>query len=447
MKRTMIIALTTAVVVTVVVLIIGRWVVQQHGSGAAATPSDPALEEAHPSFLYGRVTTIAGATHEGRLRFGGNQEAFWGDYFNGVKEENPWAVHVPADRLPKQRSNVGFLGFEFGSRERQIDLNRPFMVRFGDIARIEAHNHDVRVTLKGGTTSKLNRLNASDFDDGLRVWDATEGVVNLDTKWIRRIELLPSPERDAAPHRLYGIVRTRHGADFTGSLQWDRQESLGRDLLRGRAGDRVLSLRFDTIRSISRHSDQEVRVTLTDGRELVLSATADAGRAHRGIYVDDSRYGRVLISWDAFDRLELTAPGTGSYDSGPAYDDFPAGRALTGSVTTGDGRRLTGRLVYDLDESETIETLDAPFEGVDYTLPFGLVASIAPLEGEQDGQTSLVTLHSGEELQLERSGDLSDGNAGMLIFVEGADRPEYVSWPEVRQVDFDRPPAMYPPID
>jgi hypothetical protein len=57
-----------------------------------------------------------------------------------------------------------------------------------------------------------------------------------------------------------------------------------------------------------------------------------------------------------------------------------------------------------------------------------------------------VTLHSGEELQLERAGDLGDGNAGMLIFVDGHDRPEYVPWADVEQVDFDRPSAMYPPV-
>jgi hypothetical protein len=34
----------------------------------------------------------------------------------------------------------------------------------------------------------------------------------------------------------------------------------------------------------------------------------------------------------------------------------------------------------------------------------------------------------------------------MLIFVEGLHRPEYVPWTEVKQVDFDRPPAMYPPL-
>jgi len=48
-----------------------------------------------------------------------------------------------------------------------------------------------------------------------------------------------------------------------------------------------------------------------------------------------------------------------------------------------------------------------------------------------------VILRDGEELQLERGGDLGEGNAGMLIFVEGRPRPEYVPWTDVEQVDFD----------
>jgi hypothetical protein len=149
----------------------------------------------------------------------------------------------------------------------------------------------------------------------------------------------------------------------------------------------------------------------------------------------------VLISWEAFERLDFSPGG-----SGPAYGDFPPGRPLTGSVTTRAGRRLAGRLVYDLDESETTETLDAPSQGVDYTIPFGLIASIVlPGHEERDARRARVTLHNGEELRLERAGDLSEGNAGMLIFVDGGQRPEYVLWTDVEQVDFHRPPSMYPP--
>jgi hypothetical protein len=216
---------------------------------------------------------------------------------------------------------------------------------------------------------------------------------------------------------------------------------VGSDQLDGRAADGDLSLRFDTIRSIARRSAESSLVTLLDGREIALADTSEAGRGNLGIYVNDRRYGRVLISWDAFERLDFSPGG-----SGPVYDDFPPGRPLTGSVTTRTGRRLAGRLVYDLDESEITETLDAPSRGVDFTIPFGLIASIV-LPGREERRPPLasVTLHSGEELQLELAGDLGEGNAGMLIFPEGTQSPEYVLWSDIEQVDFDRPPSMYPP--
>ena len=203
-----------------------------------------------------------------------------------------------------------------------------------------------------------------------------------------------------------------------------------------------MNLRFDAIRSIARRSRESSLVTLSNGREIVLSDTAEVGHGNRGIYVDDGRYGRVLVSWDTFERVDFR-PGA----SGPAYGDFPPGRPLTGSVTTRAGRRLAGRLVYDLDESETTETLDAPSHGVDYTIPFGMIASIVPRGREKgDAPRASVTLHNGEELELERTGDLAEQNAGMLIFVGGGQSPEYVPWTEVEQIDLDRPPEMYPPL-
>jgi hypothetical protein len=397
-------------------------------------------------FLYGRVTTDDGAAYLGRLRFGRDEEAFWGDYFNGSKGDNPWATHSPAGQLAEKRRPITIFGFEIPFGERQVDFSRPFMARFGDIARIEARSlHHVRVTLKSGTVFDLNRMAANDFDDGVRVWDDRQGVVDL-ASWaggipppsrvrIRAIELLPTARLGAVPARLHGTVHTRQG-DFSGFVQWDRQDCVGIDELEGRTGDGALSLRFDTIRSIARRSADSALVTLLDGREIALSGTRQVGRGNRGLYVDDLRYGRVLVSWDAFERIDFSAAG-----SGPAYDDFAPGRPLTGSVTTRGGRRLTGRLVYDLDESETTETLDAPSQGVDYTIPLGLIASIRPA-----GQRAGVTLQSGEELQLDRAGDLGAGNAGMLIFIDGRERPEYVEWTDIERVDFQRPPAMYPPL-
>ena len=423
----------------------------------SADPGAAVAASAHQGFIYGRVHTADGNSYEGRLRWGGGEEAFWGDYFNGTKAGNRWADEAPPEALTERRP-LELFGVEIAQRERQIDLGRPFMSRFGDIRKIEAEGRDLRVTLKSGTVFHLDRYQADDFADGVRVWDARDdegGPVDLAERQIRSIELLPTARLGATPDRLHGTVRTAEG-DFTGFVQWNREEGAGSDTMDGWSGGEEVSLRFDDVRSIERHaggsgdsaedSADGSRVTLVDGSRLVLSGSPEAGEGNRGLYVEDPRYGRVLVSWEAFRRVEFSPGG-----SGPAYGDFPPGSPLKGTVTTRDGRRLSGRLVYDLDESETTETLDAPSGGVDYTIHFGLVASVARPEAEAGDGRVTVTLHGGGELALEPGGDLGPGNAGLLVFTEGRQRrhegrPAYVPWSEVRRINLDRPPAMYPPL-
>ena len=450
MPRSTIVAGVLAVALLLLAVVLlgpGRPVEENGGPAGEPSPSTAppdsgaAAGEPQPGFLYGRVTTLSAGVLEGRLRWGGDQEAFWGDTFNGRKRENPWVAHVPPERRPRDRRPIRFFGLELGHRDREVDLRRLFMARFGDVARIEASGGNVRVTLRSGTAFDLDRFEASDFDDGVRVWDARRGTVDLDSLQVRSIELLPAGPSSAAPSRLHGTVRTPHG-EFAGFLQWDREECVGTDVLDGRTEAGAQKLRFDALRSIARRPAGGVLATLADGRELALSGTNDVDEGNRGVYVDDPRYGRVLVSWGAFERVDFSPGG-----SGPAYGDFPPGTPLAGSVTTRDGRSLAGRLVFDLDESETTETLDAPSQGVDYTIPFGLVASIAAAPGADDAAALVrVTLHGGEELQLERRGDLGERNAGLLVFVEGLERPEYVPWAEVARVDLDRPKAFYPPL-
>ena len=382
--------------------------------------------------LYGRITTD-GATYEGRLRWGGDQEASLGDYFDGTKSTNPWADYAPVKPSERERLKIEVFGFAFGGPDRS-HLKRRFLARFGDIARIVRGFKDVQVTLNSGTVVTLDRFEAGDIDDGVRVWDRSRGQVDVDDGEIRTIEFLPTAPLAGAPGRLHGVVRTAQG-DFTGFIGWDQYDGVGTDTLDGRTDDGEQHVRYDSIRSIARASRDSALVTLHDGREMVLSKTRESGRGHRGIYVDDTRYGRVLISWDTFERVDFTPGG-----AAPSYGDFAPGRPLSGSVTTRDGRRLAGRLVYDFDESETTETLDVSLKGVDYGIPLGMIASIVPSAREGGtGATGRVILRAGEALPVEPSGDVAAGNAGMLVFVEGRERPEHVPWADVAQIDFDGP--------
>jgi hypothetical protein len=395
------------------------------------SPSTVALQG---GLLYGRVVTDDGTTYQGRLRWGGDEEALWGNHFNGRKAENPWAEYVPPGQLPVERSSVTVFGIKIPGLKRPVDLSRPFLAHFGDIEGIEPRGRDLRVTLKSGAEFHLDRYAADDLADGVRVWDENHGVLDIGEWRIRSIEFLDPPLLDGIVRPLHGTVQTVQGA-FTGFVQWDRELCLGSDELVGRTAEGELRIPFDRIRAIARLSHDSSRVTLHDGRAMVLSGDRRVGEGNRGLYVDDPRYGRVLVSWDAFESVEFS-PG----EPGPTYREFPPGRPLTGSVITRSGRRLVGRLVYDLDESETTETLDAPFQGVDYLIPFGRVASIVlPGLDMAGARPARVTLVGGEELPLELTGDLGQGNAGVLVFSGDQERPEYVPWSEVQRVDFDGP--------
>ena len=395
----------------------------------------PAAAADTDGFLYGRVTTRDGNTYEGRLRWD-DEEAFWGDFFNSSKEDNQWVDQAPRRERERRRRSIEVFGVEIGSVHGWDDISegRQFVARFGDIARIEPlGGDDLRVTLKSGTTFELEG-GSNDVEAEVRVWDGSLGVVEVDWRRIRMIEFLPTPGLGAVPTRLYGTVKTRSG-DFTGFVQWDQEECLGPDELDGETMDGDMSIAMGNIRAIERRSSGSSRVYLRDGRDVVLSDTNDVDDSNRGIYVEDSRYGRVLVSWDAFERVDFSDGG-----SGPAYGDFPPGGPITGTVATVDGEKLAGRIVWDLDESETTEMLDGESRDIDYSIPFALVAAVVPR-----GDSSRVVLRTGVEVVLEDSVDVGEDNAGLLVFTKGSERPRYVRWEDVERVDLDAPAASWPP--
>lgn len=391
-------------------------------AAGAATPS-----EGHEGLVHGRVVMADGQVYEGRIRFGQDEETLWGNQFNGVKATNPWLAHAPADELPRERFAWNVFGFEISLRPGPR-AERPFMARLGDITRIEARGRDLRVTLKSGTVAHLDRYEADDFADGVRVWDGARGIVDLSERGIRSIEFFPPSVPGAGPMPLHGTVSTSSGV-FTGLIQWEREAALQSDHLHGRSDDGRITLRFGEIRSIARNTNGTTTVTLLDGRAVTLADARQNGHSQRGTYVDDPRYGRVLVSWDALRQIDL-----GTHGTGPGYDLFRPGYPLAGTVTTRSGRRITGRIVYDLDESESTETLDAPSDGIHYMVPFGRIAAIELL-GAAGEAGARVTLRNGEVLRLERAGDLSSRTAGPLVFPEGDASPEYIRWSDVERID------------
>ena len=111
-----------------------------------------------------------------------------------------------------------------------------------------------------------------------------------------------------------------------------------------------------------------------------------------------------------------------------------------GRVTAREGAEFAGQLVFDLDENRNVETLDGRANGVDLSILFEKIDSLA-LPGAYESGTApaTITLRSGEVLELEPSGDLTSDNAGLLVLND--DGAHYIPWRALRRIDFRSHPA------
>ncbi len=143
--------------------------------------------------------------------------------------------------------------------------------------------------------------------------------------------------------------------------------------------------------------------------------------------VEDPRFGRVVVGWREFDRLDFAD----SESSGRGYGDYRPAKPLAGTLVTVDGETHNGRLVFDLDEAATWELLNGSWSDLEYNIPFALVKRLEPGRSE-----SRVVLTGGEELRLEESQDVTNDNDGFLVFDRGDADPLYLTWDRVAHVEF-----------
>jgi hypothetical protein len=168
-------------------------------------------------------------------------------------------------------------------------------------------------------------------------------------------------------------------------------------------------------------------VTLKDGRSYRLRGTNDVNDENRGIMVEDPRFGRVVVSWREFDRLDFSE----SASSGRAYADYKPGKPLAGTVVTKDGETHSGRLVFDLDEAASWEILNGDWSDLEYNIPFQFVKRIEPGRDE-----TRVVLRGGEDLRLEESQDVTANNDGLLVFDRGTADPLFLPWRNLESIEF-----------
>lgn len=388
-------------------------------AGAAAAPD---------GFLYGTVRAKGGATYTGFLRWG-NEEAFWDDHFNGSKVSAPATGELP-EGYRHRRRKVEVFGLEIAGPWDHGWAQRQLAVRFGDLAEIRPAGDDrADLVFKNGRTLRVHG-GSNDFGAEVRVTDASLGAVELEWGRIESVRFAAAPAGARPPaQRLRARVETSVG-QFSGWLAWDGQESTTVDELDGETEDGDLSIEMGRIRKLERKSRSSTRVTLADGRTLELSGSNDVDESIRGVQVEDPRFGRVSISWEVFVRAEIEAAS----DSGRGYDDFPALGAVRASVTTTDGRKLSGPIAYDLDETERWEMIDGTKDDVEYHVVLDRVREIRPLSQRRTD----VVLDDGTRLALEGQTDVDESNAGVAILSERGTSEAYVPWSQVASITLER---------
>ena len=388
----------------------------------------PALQAQDEGLIYGTITTVDGKKYTGQLRWG-KEEAYWSDMFNSSKTHNDNIDHLSrADmrELEKQyrRRNRSYGVFNFSSH----DYTHTFACRFGDIKSIKIRgSRRVMVLLKNNKKIRL-KGGSNDIGATVRVMDKELGELAIRWSRIEQVDFMKTPAKLDAKMGgpLWGTVETRKGK-FTGIIQWDHDERLSNDILDGKSEDGRMKIPFRSIKSIKKHRWGSL-VKLNSGREVYLTGTNDVEDGNRGIIVSHHLFGRVDINWDEFKNVTFVA----NPKSGLGYDSYTPPVALKGTVTTTDGRTISGQIIYDLDEKLSIEILDGKVGDIEHQIPFAIIKSITP----KNYYSSEVELKSGQKIVLGDTQDVSERHTGIIVMAKGENK-EYIPWKKVSKVSFE----------
>lgn len=408
--------------------LIFKWVIIFLGIGIALVAV--AVEthaQSHEGFLYGKVHT-GRTTYTGPLRWG-NEEVLWTDFFNAAKATDNYKKLVPQNKEEED----SWLNFDWNLSSIWEDkvISHQFTCQFGNLVQITPLGRGkAKLKFKNNQEYVINGEGYNDVGAKIQVIDSELGVVNIAWEEITRIEFLPTPARLEAVFGapLYGTVEGVRREKFSGYIVWDNDERLTTDRLDGDDRDEDLSIKFSEIRSIEKRSKGS-QVVLRSGRELYLTGSNDVNSGNRGILVATRDMGVVELPWSAFRSVTFEEP-----EQKPmTYNEFRAPRMLRGTVSRLEGDDLSGRIIFDIDETLDFEILEGKENDIEYKIPFTLIKRISP----KNYEFSQVQLTGGKTLLLGDARDVSSDNGGLLVFQQNKKDPEYISWKRINEIQFN----------
>ncbi len=385
-------------------------------------PPDPGTAPAQqvPAALWGRVTLTDGDVVEGFLRWDRN-ETTTADVLDGNRLPSDEGLRLRrafSDRsADERRRSVELPGVRVTwEEEEDFETLVQAGVRFGWIERIVPDGSNAIVHLRGGASIEL-RSASTDIGPafrGLEVEEADGSLRSLSWSVLSEVRLLAPPiDRVPARTRLHGTVETDRGLRFTGWIAWDAETTFVSDPVAGGPD----GADYAGVTRIERHG-RSMTITRNDGGDPRTLPRQDAGGNPGVVEVSDPGVGRVRVNWDDFASIRLhPAPP----DAAIPVD---GGGSLRGSVETESDRVISGRVVWDLDESEGWHVLDGEADGVDMDIEFSRIARIEKTRG---GEGVIVTLLDGRTFELEGSNDVNAENRGIVVITDAGDE-QLVEW-------------------
>lgn len=380
-------------------------------------------------FIYGKVYTVNN-TYQGQIRWG-KEEAFWNDLFNGIKLYNNNYGEIPK----KENKNTSWLDFDWRLSsiwdDNRGSVSHQFVSRFGDIKTIEITGSSrVNLILKNGVKLEIGGEGYNDLGGEVQVLDKELGLISIAWNRLLKIEFEPTPDKLSAAmgSPLFGTVETVRKGNFTGFVQWDHDERLSIDKLDGDARDGKVSISFANIKKIEK-SGNGSNVLLKSGNSYFLTNSNDVDSGNRGVIVSIEGTGKIEIPWRAFKNVNFSE----ARNSGLPYESYTTPQGLSGTVYLYEGRSISGKIIYDIDESWDVEILEGMDDEIQYHIPFRNIKKITP----KNYDYSLVELKNGTSLLLGGMRDVSDDNDGLLVLKSGENDQEVIQWKNITEIVFD----------
>jgi len=384
--------------------------------------------------LYGSITTIEGKTYEGPIRWG-DEEVFLSDIFNSEKISNPYIKYLNKSNFKtnykssSRSNNRDWINVSVSNKRHNTNyLARKFQCRFGDIKSITITGREsVNLELKSEKYINLSG-GSNDVNTRISILDIELGLLSLNWNRIDVIKFFRPTQKtdDSFGQGIYGKLTTTQGV-FTGFVQWDHDERLLDDQLDGKSSDGNLKIPFKKIIRITKQ-ENSCLVKLASGREIELYGTNDVNSSNKGIIVNLPNIGRADFHWKHFISFEILDEKT---PESLCATSFPNSERLYGKIVTKAGEELEGIIAYDLDEAMDSELLNGYNDDIKFSIPFRNIESIKPMANDY----ASVILKSGEKLFLGDQTDVSDKNAGIIIFTS-SEEFSIIKWDELEKITF-----------